>query len=379
MHILIAPNAFKNSLNAIDVADAIGEGLEESKLDCSLEYFPIGDGGDGTAGLIIQKLNGDIINVEVHDALGRNMHSSFGLTDNGNTAVIELADASGLRLLELNELDPLHATTYGTGELIQHALDKGVSKIILAIGGSATVDGGTGILQALGVRFRNHENEILEGLPGSLVDLAAIDLSGLDKRILDCELIILCDVENKLLGETGAAKIFGPQKGASLEVVQKLEATLTKFRDITLQETGKDMATIQHGGAAGGVAAGLSVFCNAKLVNGIDHFLTITGFDKALQKADLIITGEGSIDAQTLQGKGPYGVAVRAKEKNIPVIGIAGKVPLTTDAQLRKYFDVLLTINNEPFEIATALQYTKGNLVRTGKAIGDLLTIQINE
>ena len=182
-----------------------------------------------------------------------------------------------------------------------------------------------------------------------------------------------------MLGETGAAKIFGPQKGASAEDVQKLEEALTKFRDIALHETGNDMAAIKHGGAAGGVAAGLSVFFNAKLVNGIDHFLTITAFDEALQKADLVITGEGSIDAQTLQGKGPYGVAVRAKEKNIPVIGIAGKVPLTTDAQLQKYFDVLLAINHEPFEITTAIQYTKDNLVRTAKAIGDLLAIQIHE
>jgi glycerate kinase len=378
MHILIAPNAFKNSFNASEVAKAIGEGLCESKLNCTLEYFPIGDGGDGTAGLIIQKHNGITINVEVGDALGRNINALFGLIDNGNTAVIELADASGIRLLQSRELDPLHATTYGTGELIQRALDKGVSKIALGIGGSATVDGGTGILQALGVRFLNNENEVLTGLPGSLVHLAAIDLSGLDKRILNCEMIILCDVENKLLGEAGAAKIFGPQKGASADVVQKLEAALTKFRDITLCETGKDMATIRHGGAAGGVAAGLSVFCNAKPVNGIDYFLKITAFDDALQKADLVITGEGSIDGQTLQGKGPYGVAVRAKEKNIPVMGIAGKIPLITDARLQKYFDVLLSINNEPLEITQAIKNTKDNLVRTGKTVGDLLAISTN-
>ena len=165
MHILIAPNAFKNSLDALAVAEAIGEGLHQSKLNCSFEYFPVGDGGDGTAALIIQKNNGTIINAEVHDALGRNIHASFGLIDNGNTAVIELADASGIRLLQPQELDPLHATTYGTGELIKHALDKGVSKIIMCIGGSATVDGGTGILQALGIRFLNDKNEILKGLP----------------------------------------------------------------------------------------------------------------------------------------------------------------------------------------------------------------------
>ena len=376
MHILIAPNAFKNSLDALAVAEAIGNGLQQSKLNCSIEYFPIGDGGDGTAELIVQKHNGTIINAEVHDALGRKINASFGLIDEDNTAVIELADASGIRLLQPHELNPLHATTYGTGELIKNALDKRVSRIIICIGGSATVDGGTGILQALGIHFLNNKNEILKELPESLINLAAINLSGLDKRILNCELIILCDVENKLLGENGAAKIFGPQKGATKEDVQKLEDGLTKFRDIALHETGKDMAAIKHGGAAGGVAAALSVFCNAKLVNGIDYFLTINSFDDALQKADLIITGEGSIDAQTLAGKGPYGVALRAKEKNIPVIGIAGKVPLTTDIELQKYFDVLLSINNEPFEIATAIKNTKDNLARTAKTIGDLLAMQ---
>ncbi|MEO6329173.1 MAG: glycerate kinase [Ginsengibacter sp.] len=375
MHILIAPNAFKNSLNASAVAKAIGEGLLQSKLDCSFEYFPIGDGGDGTAELIIQKHNGTVINVEVNDALGRKINASFGLTGEGKTAVIELAKASGIQLLQPFELNPLHATTYGTGELINHALNIGVNKIIMCIGGSATVDGGTGILQALGAHFINHENEILTGLPADLENLAAIDLSGFDKRMLNCELIILCDVENKLLGETGSAKIFGPQKGATADDVKKLESALTKFRDIALHETGTDMATIKYGGAAGGVAAGLSLFCNASLVNGIDHFLTITAFDEALQKADLVITGEGAIDAQTLHGKGPYGVALRAKEKNIPVIGIAGKVPFETDSNLQKYFNVLIAINHEPFEISVAIKNTKENLTRTVKTIGDLLAL----
>ena len=377
MHILLAPNAFKDSLIASEVADAIGEGLRASHLDCSLEYFPIADGGDGTAALIIQKHSGTVTVVHAHDAIGREIDVSFGLMDNCNTAVIGLADASGIRLLRSQDLDPLHATTYGTGELIEHALNKGVSKIIIGIGGSATVDGGTGILQALGTRFLNRENEILNGMPESLIHLAGIDVSGLDKRILNCELIVLCDVENKLLGTSGAAKIFGPQKGASAEGVEKLEAALTRLRDTALQQTGKDMAAIACGGAAGGVAAGLSVFCNAKLVRGIDYFLEIAGFEAALQNTDVVITGEGSIDLQTLQGKGPYGVAVRAKEKNIPVIGIAGKVPVITDSQLQKYFDVLLSINPGPFETRTALLHTRDNLVRTAKAIGNLLAIQV--
>ncbi|MEO8112003.1 MAG: glycerate kinase [Ginsengibacter sp.] len=377
MHILIAPNAFKNSLDASAVAAAIAEGLQQSKLNCTFKCFPIGDGGDGTAALIVKKHDGIPHKIKAHDALGRKIDSSFGLIDEGNTAVIELADASGIKFLKPDELNPLHATTFGTGELIKHALDKGVSKIIMCIGGSATVDGGTGILEALGVRFLNDKNEVLKNLPEGLINLAAIDLSTFDKRILNCELIILCDVKNKLLGENGAPKIFGPQKGASDEDVNKLEKALTKFSDVALIQTGLDMSTIEHGGASGGVAAGLATFCNAKLVDGIDYFLALTSFDEALQKADLVITGEGSIDAQTLEGKGPYGVALRAKEKNIPVIGIAGKVPLNSEKDLQKYFDALLSINNEPAEMSEAIKNTKDNLIRTAKAIGDLLSIQL--
>lgn len=376
MHILIAPNAFKNSLNASDVALAIGEGLQASKLNCSFEYFPVGDGGDGTAELIIKKNNGTVINAEVDDPLGRKISTTYGLVENEKTAVIELANASGIRLLQQHELNPLKATTFGTGELVKHALDKGVSKMIMCIGGSATVDAGIGILQALGLRFFDSENRILEGLPEGLIDLHVIDLSEFDKRILNCELIILCDVENKLLGENGAAKIFGPQKGASPGDVKKLEEALTKFRNVALHQTGKDMAAIKHGGASGGVAAGLALFCNAKPVNGIDYFLSLTSFEKSLQKADIVITGEGSIDAQTLQGKAPYGVAVKAKEKNIPVIGIAGKVPLAADAQLQKYFDMLFSINKEPFQIDEAIKNTRENLLKTAEGIGDLLKLK---
>jgi glycerate kinase len=375
MQVLIAPNAFKNSLNAADAAEAIKQGLLQSKLQCSCTCFPVADGGDGTAALLIEKLNGKIIQREVHDPLKRKLHASFGLID-GATAVIELADASGLRLLDPSEYDPLHASTFGTGELIMHALDKGAKKIIIGIGGSATVDGGTGILEAFGIRFLDADKKVLQGLPEGLMHLAFIDTSNIDRRIFDVELIILCDVENTLLGERGAAAVFGPQKGASREDVKKLEDALTKFRDITFQQAGKDLAAIKHGGAAGGVAAGLSVFLNANLVNGIDYFLDITSFDKPLREADLVITGEGSIDEQTLHGKGPFGVAKKAKQKNIPVIGLAGKIPLQIEASLKKYFDVLLPINNELSE-TKALKQTKNNLIRTAMEIGDLLSLKL--
>lgn len=375
MNILIAPNAFKNSLAADAVAEAISKGLQQSKLSCNCTSFPVGDGGDGTALLLMKHLDAKIINTTVHDPAGRKINSCFGLTGNDQTAIIELADASGLRLLQKNEYAPLHTTTFGTGELIKQALEKRVKKIILCIGGSATVDGGIGILQALGVIFRDEKGGLLNKGPASLIDLATIDDTKIDHRIYDTELIILCDVENTLLGPDGAAAVFGPQKGASKEDVQQLEAGLAKFCKVVLTKTGKDMSILKYGGAAGGVSASLHTFFNAKLINGIEYFLDITGFDELLQQADLVITGEGSIDTQTLQGKAPFGVARLAKEKTVSVIGLAGKVPLTADRDLQQYFDVLLPISHEAMDIETAIKCTYDNLFRTAKLLGDLLNM----
>jgi len=376
MHILIAPNAFKNSISATAAAEAISKGLRQSKLEHTSECFPIGDGGDGTADLLIKKFNGTIVNTEVHDPLGRKIIASFGLIDGAQTAVIELASASGIKLLQLHELNPVKATTFGTGELIKHALNKNVTRIILCIGGSATVDGGTGILNALGVRFKDAIGNIINPLPEYLSSLDVIDLSSIDKRILNVQLVVLCDVENTLLGETGAAKIFGPQKGANASDVITLEHGLTKLRDVVFEATGKDMAPTKHGGAAGGVAAGLSALLNSKLVHGIEYFLDITGFNNSLQNADLLITGEGSIDAQTLEGKAPFGVAYRAKEKGIPVICMSGKVPEKTDRRLHQYFDELLAINNEDASLDDALKNTYSNLVRTANELGNVLAVK---
>jgi glycerate 2-kinase len=373
MRILIAPNAFKNSLAAVKVAEAISKGLQQSTLSCSTVCFPVGDGGDGTASLIVQHFNGKIIEATVHDPLGRKIKTSFGLIDDDATAVIELADASGLRLLQPFEYAPLRTNTYGTGELMKQALDNGVIKIIIGIGGSATVDAGVGLLQALGIKFYDGNEDDLQQLPASLINLYKTDKTGIDKRLAHAEIVVLCDVANTLLGAAGAATIFGPQKGAAENEVQQLEKALTQLRNIVFAETGKDMAAIKHGGASGGVAAGLHSFLQAKLVNGIEHFLDITGFDAALENADLVITGEGSIDIQTLQGKAPFGVAKRAKAKSIPVIGIAGKVPLHHSEELQQYFDALLPISHESMDIQTAIDHTYDNLVRTGKLLGDLL------
>ncbi len=374
MRILIAPNSFKNSLDATSCAQAIAQGLQQSKLNCECTCFPVGDGGDGTASLLIKKWNAETVRVVAHDALSRPIHTSFGFINKSKTAIIEMADASGLKLLQPHELNPLHASSYGTGEMIIQALEKGAKKIILCIGGSATVDGGTGILQALGFRFLDENKNELKDIPADLIHLSAIDDSNADKRIFNCEMTILCDVENILLGERGAAAVFAPQKGATVNDVIQLEQCLQQLRDITYTQKGVDMNVVKHGGAAGGVAASLAVWLNAELVNGIDYFLAVTHFKDAIQNTDLLITGEGSIDMQTLQGKAPYGVAKMAKENKVPVIGLAGSIPLQNNEALNKYFDVLLSINNE-VNRKEAILHTKENLMRTAKALGDLMAL----
>lgn len=378
MHILIAPNAFKNALSASDAAKFILEGLKMSKLKFTSTAHPVADGGDGTGELLIKKANALLINAIVSDPLGRKINASFGLTNDG-TAIIELADTCGLRLMKPSELKPLEMATNGAGELVKIALDKKAKCILFCIGGSCTTDGGTGILQALGMRFLNRNGNELKKLPECLTQLEAIDSSRLDARIKETELIILCDVRNTLLGKKGAAAIFGPQKGADQNDVKKLEACLERLRDVALYNTGKDMAALQHGGAAGGVAAGLAVFLNARLVSGADYFLSYTRFAESLQNANLVITGEGSIDDQTLQGKAPFAVAISAKVKGIPVIALAGKISLMPDYKLHGHFEIMMPIGNEPVEIETALENTSQNLMRTAKVLGDLLALKIRD
>ena len=373
MHILIAPNAFKNSLDATKAAEAISSGLHKSKLSCSTTMFPVADGGDGTAGLLIDHLNAEYVAATVADPLGRKINSSFGWSEPDKTAIIELAAASGLRLLKTAEFDPLKTSTIGTGELIKEAFNKNAKKIILCIGGSATVDGGVGILEAIGVKFLDKYKNVLANLPESLRSLDSIDLSEVDKRVFQTGIIILCDVENPLLGINGAARVFGPQKGASEKDIELLEARLETFSKVVMSATGIDISVIKHGGAAGGAASGLYGLLNADLKNGIDQFLEITGFDKELKNADMVITGEGSIDSQTLQGKGPFGVARKAKEFSLPVIGFAGVVPGVMSESLKKYFDELISINQEFINIDEAIRNTYRNLEKAAKDFGDKL------
>jgi glycerate kinase len=243
--ILIAPNAFKHSLNATEVALAIQEGFQSSQLSCVCTCFPVGDGGDGTGELMIRTNNGHLRKADVEDPFGRTITASFGLVNRGETAIIEMANASGIQLVKPEELNPLRATSFGTGQLILRALDAGARKLVLAIGGSATVDGGTGILRALGIRFLDAAGTELTA-PESLINVAQIDTSAIDPRLADCAITILCDVENTLLGDEGAAAVFGPQKGATPEGVTILDASLAAMAQVAHQQMGIDMRTIRR-------------------------------------------------------------------------------------------------------------------------------------
>lgn len=377
MNILIAPNAFKESLSAEEAAASIAEGFRQSKLTCKLTLMPIADGGDGTAALIAKQMNSKAISAMVHEPLGRKIESSFWFLDNEKTAIIELSDASGLRLLKSDELNPLVTNTRGTGELIRAALDKGAKKLLLGVGGSATVDCATGLLTMLGIRFLNQEGKEIIDLPMGLDQLNSIDLSRLDTRLKSCEIIVLCDVQNTLLGFNGSASVFGPQKGASEKEVVTLENCLKRLNGTAKELLKVDMAALKYGGAAGGVAAGLAAFLNAELVSGIEFFLDTIFFHAELQKADLVITAEGSLDAQTMEGKGPFGVAKRAKNKKIPVIALAGQIPLQIKNEMRDYFDIILPIGHAPVSITEAVQNTSADLLRSSCELGNLLALKL--
>jgi len=376
MRIVIAPNAFKGSLTAGEAAQAIAAGLKQSPLSCTLKLIPVADGGDGTAHLISKEMAAKPVKVLVHNPLGKKIFAVYSWVSKTNTAIIELADASGSRLIKENEVNPMNSNTRGTGELIKSALDKGAQKIILGIGGSATVDGGSGLLRELGVKFLDKQNREISELPKGLLALNRIDTSGMDSRLKDCEIILLCDVTNKLLGKNGAAAVFGPQKGADKKTVALLEKCLYQFNKIAKKDTGVDMDSFIRGGSAGGVAAGLATFANAKLVSGIDYFLDIAGFENELKKADLLMTAEGKLDSQTLEGKGPYGVAEKARQHKIPVIILAGQVPAKAGKELHRYFDAIFSIGPGPASKEDAMKNAAADLERTSFEIGNLLALK---
>lgn len=370
MVVLIAPNAFKHALTADKAALAIERGVHAAGSGHHCIRHPVADGGDGTGELLISHFGAERIPLLATGPLGDPVEAWFGWRASDRTAIIDMSTASGIRLVPRERLDPTVATSHGTGELLRRALDMGAGRILLGMGGSATVDGGMGILRALGAVFLDADGRILQS-PGALTRLAGIDLSEWDTRTLGTEISILCDVDNPLCGPDGAAAVFGPQKGATPEMVARLDAGLARLRENALSLTGRDMAAVAHAGTAGGAAAGLHALAGAKPVNGIEQFLDITSFEERLREADIVVTGEGSLDSQTLNGKGPFGVARRAKALGKTVIGLAGRVD-DPDGLLKPHFDILQDINNGPVtDLAAALARTEQNLQQ---AIHSILT-----
>lgn len=324
MKIVIAPDSFKESLSALEAASAIEAGFREIFPDAQYVKVPVADGGEGTVDAMIAATDGRLVQLQATGPLGRPVEAFYGLSGDESTAVIEMAAASGLELVAPGERDPLSATSRGTGELIRAALDAGARRFILGVGGSATNDGGAGMLQALGVGLLDAQGEQLAPGGGALARLARIDVSRLDPRIADCVFEVACDVSNPLVGPKGASAIFGPQKGATPEMVQQLDANLRHYAGVIARDLGQDVAEVPGAGAGGGIAAAMLVFLKGRLRPGSEIVADAVGLDEKVADADLVVTGEGRIDSQTVNGKTPIGVARVAGRHGKPVIAIGG-------------------------------------------------------
>ncbi|ARI07304.1 MULTISPECIES: glycerate 3-kinase [Klebsiella] len=369
MKIIIVPDSFKESVSASRCAQAIKAGFVSIFPQAECVCLPIADGGEGTVEAMVEATDGKMVMLPVMGPMGDFVGAFYGLSGDGQTAFIEMAAASGLMLVPAGERNPLRATSYGTGELIRHALDAGVRHIILGIGGSATVDGGMGMAQALGARFLDERGESVGLGGGALQRLVKIDLSDLDPRLHDCRIEVACDVDNPLLGERGAAAVFGPQKGACIEMVAVLERGLQNYARVMLAATGQDVAAMVGGGAAGGMGAAARVFLNATLKSGIDIVLEAVHLEEALRDADLVITGEGRMDSQTVGGKAPVGVARIAKKYDIPVIGIAGVLGDGVEAVHQHGIDAVFSILPALAPLAEVLDRGEQNLYACARNI----------
>lgn len=323
---LCAPDSFKESLTAKEAAEAMARGITQADPAAQVRCLPMADGGEGTAQALADATGGAMHAVDAHDPLGRPVRASYAMLGDGSTAVVETAEASGLALLAPEERDPLVATSYGTGELIRAALDAGARTIIVGLGGSATNDAGAGLLQALGVRLLDASGRELPRGGAALAKLALIDMGGLDPRLGETTVIAACDVTNPLVGPNGASAVFGPQKGASAAAVALLDKALTRFAIVAERQLGVRVSNWPGGGAAGGIGAALLSFLRASFKPGIDLVIERSGLDEAAQWADVVFTGEGSIDFQTKFGKTPAGVAATAKRHGKPVIAVAGHI-----------------------------------------------------
>lgn len=355
MKIIIAPDSFKDSLSAIEVAEAIRSGVLSEFTEAEINILPMADGGEGTVETMVNATRGSIIETTVEDALRREIKARYGLLGDGHTAVIEMASASGIEQLKPDERNPWNTTTYGTGQLIMAALDKGCRRIIMGIGGSATNDGGVGMAIALGAKFNDQSGNEKGIGGGELSEIALIDLNGLDRRISKTKFLVACDVSNPLTGINGAAHVYGPQKGADKSMVEKLDKNLGHLAKLIKDQLDIDIENVPGAGAAGGLGAGLIAFLNAELMQGFEIVRRETHLDDAVKWADLVITGEGKIDVQTQYGKTPMGVAGVAKKYDKPVIAIAGTLGEGYQELYPLGFDAILSIIDKPMELKEAL------------------------
>jgi len=375
MKIVIAPDSFKESLTADEVASAIASGFRKVFPDAEIVNVPLADGGEGTVRALIAATGGKIIKKQVTGPLGTPVTAFYGLLGDGKTAVIEIAAASGLHLIPSEERNPLITTTKGTGELILAALDEGVERIIIGLGGSVTNDGGSGLVQALGARLVDEEGRDLPPGGGSLGRLAKIDITGLDSRLFRVKISVACDVMNPLLGEYGASRTFAPQKGATPGMVEELERNLTHYATILKRDLDKDISAIPGAGAAGGTAAGLIAFLDAELKRGIDIVIEATRLEEKIKDADLVVTGEGKIDGQTLSGKTPIGVAQLAKKYHIPVVAICGSISHDAHLVYEQGIDAIFSILANITSLDEALERAAENVERTSFNLAVLLKI----
>ncbi len=326
MKIVLAPQSFKGSYTGQEVCELLSEGILKAHPEAEIVQQPVADGGDGTLDILVYSRNGTYKEVTVLDSQQNDKVSSWGYFSDTKTAFIESASICGIASLAELEKKPLTATSYGVGQCIKQVLDEGIRHIVIGLGGSATNDGGTGLLSTLGVRFLDAQGTPLPQGGGYLGNLASVDISGLDSRLQQCRIEVACDVDNPLLGPQGATMVYSEQKGASDVDKDLLESGLTHFAALTKRSCGVDIAALSYGGAAGGMAAGLHAYIGAELISGADLVLDLVGFDKLIEGADLVITGEGRIDGQTVYNKAPIVVAKRAKQRGIKVIAVTGYV-----------------------------------------------------
>ncbi len=372
---VLAPDSFKESMTAHEVCQAMKEGLREAFPGARFLLVPMADGGEGTMRSLVDARGGSVYEASASDPLGRSIVAHFGLFDDGRTAVIEMASASGLERLDPSERDPRVTTTRGTGDLLLAALNEGATHIIIAIGGSATNDGGAGFAQALGARLLDADGHDLPPGGAALAQLARIDVSGLDPRLASVSIQVACDVDNPLCGVEGASAVYGPQKGADASTVVELDAALAHYAEIVHRDLGRDVAAIPGAGAAGGLGAGLLAFTGARLRRGVQIVIDETGLAEAIAQADLVLTGEGRVDEQTRRGKTPFGVAAVARAAGKPVIAIAGCVGEGADLLTGDVFDALFPIIGRVGTLEQVLADGPANVRRTCRNLGHALRL----